>query len=199
MSAKLTPTPEQDERRKRLTAQAIADGWTKGGLARAVGIPESTLRVWWSGRRSLAPDVERRIVAALGRAGAADAAVSEPRPPPPQQPAPRHEQPQIPAQPQTPDAVTRALETLERLAGQERASDVDLRALARSQTAAALGTLVRLMISSKSDTVKQRAAEVLIERGWGKAPKPLEAKPAKDNVEDRELMTRLEAMAKAGS
>ena len=85
------------------------------------------------------------------------------------------------------------------MAGQERASDVDLRALARSQTAAALGTLVRLMIGSKSDTVKQRAAEVLIERGWGKAPKPLEAKPRRENVEDRELLARLDALAKGNT
>lgn len=82
------------------------------------------------------------------------------------------------------------------MAGQERASDVDLRALARSQTAAALGTLVRLMISSKSDTVKNRAAEVLIERGWGKAPKQDAAKPRVENVEDSELLAKLEALAK---
>ena len=189
----MTPTPEQDERRKRLTAQAIADGWTKGGLARAVGIPESTLRVWWSGRRSLAPEVERRIEAALARAAETDATASAPKP------APLQERPPGPPQSHAPDAVTRALETLERMAGQERASDVDLRALARSQTAAALGTLVRLMIGSKSDTVKQRAAEVLIERGWGKAPKPLEAKPRRENVEDRELLARLDALAKGNT
>lgn len=92
--------------------------------------------------------------------------------------------------------MARALEALERLAGQERPSDVDLRALARSQTAAALGTLVRLMLASKSDTVKQRAAEVLIERGWGKAPKQDAAKPRVENVEDNELLAKLDALAK---
>lgn len=163
-------------------------------------MPESTLRVWWGGTRALDEDVERRLVAVLGRpAPALVTPTPTPEPVETRQPTPVPAPPQI-HQPAPHDAgVARALEALERLAGQERASDVDLRALARSQTAAALGTLVRLMLASKSDTVKQRAAEILIERGWGKAPKPDGAKPRVESVEDGELLARLETLLKGSA
>lgn len=168
--------------------EAEANGWSKRGLATAAGVAESVLRNWWTGKRALLPEVERRVAEALRRGRATVEAVGG---------APKAAEPAA-AGSDMPTSVAQALATLERMAGSERLSDVDLRALARSQTAAGLGTLVRLMIGSKSDTVKLRAAEVLIERGWGKAGKGEGAKPAKAPAEDRDLLAALERITKGG-
>ena len=46
----------------------------------------------------------------------------------------------------------------------------EVRLLARQYTAEAINTLVELMRYKKAPTIRVRAAEVLLDRGWGKPP-----------------------------
>ena len=54
-------------------------------------------------------------------------------------------------------------------------ADMELRALARSHTAAAVKTLVTVMRTAKQPQARAFAAEKLLERGWGK---PVQNNPA---------------------
>ena len=56
-----------------------------------------------------------------------------------------------------------------------RKADVELRALARSYTAAAVKILATVMRDAKSPRARAFAAEKLLERGWGK---PVQNNPA---------------------
>ena len=47
-------------------------------------------------------------------------------------------------------------------------TDSPLRVLARAHTQEALDTLVSLMRSAEAEAVRERAAEALLDRGWGK-------------------------------
>lgn len=50
--------------------------------------------------------------------------------------------------------------------------DVDLRKLARSYTAEAVGALVHIVRNSRSSSARARAAQALLDRGWGKPVQP---------------------------
>ena len=54
-------------------------------------------------------------------------------------------------------------------------ADMELRALARSYTAAAVKTLATVMRTAKSPQARAFAAEKLLERGWGKPAQHIEA------------------------
>ena len=91
--------------------------------------------------------------------------------------------------PLTAEAVKAALTELDALvdvpAGDE---EEQLRTLARQNTRAAVGTLLRMMVGARSDTVKLRAAEVLLERGWGKAVQAVLDVTPKAPATDAELI-----------
>lgn len=50
----------------------------------------------------------------------------------------------------------------------------DIRSLARSHTEAAINCLVGILHNSTSDPAKVSAANALLDRGWGKAPQPVD-------------------------
>ena len=50
----------------------------------------------------------------------------------------------------------------------------DIRSLARSHTEAAINALVGILHNSTSDPAKVSAANAILDRGWGKAPQPIE-------------------------
>lgn len=52
---------------------------------------------------------------------------------------------------------------------------IDIRSLARKHTRSAINTLNNIMIGSKDDSARARAAATLLDRGWGKAAQPIEA------------------------
>ena len=51
---------------------------------------------------------------------------------------------------------------------------VQLKELAREQTAKAIKTLVDVMDNSDRDAARVRAAEILLDRAWGRAPQAME-------------------------
>jgi hypothetical protein len=53
-------------------------------------------------------------------------------------------------------------------AGGRPKASLEVRALAREHTAEALNTIVEIMRSARSDSVKLAAAEAILDRGWGR-------------------------------
>jgi hypothetical protein len=74
------------------------------------------------------------------------------------------------AVPVTDEVVRSELATLDEVAGVPDPDEKDpLKALAKAHRRSAVGALVRLLVSAKSEQVKVRAAELLLERSDGKA------------------------------
>lgn len=99
-----------------------------------------------------------------------------------------------------PGAIREGLVELDELAGavltdDELAGEKDeLRALCRRHTRAAVGSLVRLMVSAKSEQVRARAAEALLERGFGKAIQQVVDMTPKAPAESEELIELFEGL-----
>ena len=53
--------------------------------------------------------------------------------------------------------------------------DPEVKALAREWTGEAIATLAGIMRSSKNDSTRVKAAEILLDRGWGKPKQEIEA------------------------
>ncbi len=62
-------------------------------------------------------------------------------------------------------------------------------ALAREKTPLAIATLATIMSNSLNDSARVRAAELIIERGWGKAIQPVTANLDDDALDPRQLAT----------
>lgn len=69
------------------------------------------------------------------------------------------------------------------------ADELDLRAAARLKAPEALLTIVRLMEQSDNDGVRLKAAEIVLDRGYGKAPQmvDLNVKRHANELNDAEL------------
>lgn len=78
---------------------------------------------------------------------------------------------------------------------QPAADAAGLRDAARALTGEALEVLAGLMRDSKSDTVRQRAAEVIIERAHGRTAKGETEAPRQAPATDRDLLAALERVA----
>jgi hypothetical protein len=71
----------------------------------------------------------------------------------------------------------------------------DVQALARSHTAEAIETLVEIMRNGKPDRARSAAAELLLDRGWGRAPQTIDIPDEREkilaNLTDDELIERV--------
>jgi transcriptional regulator with XRE-family HTH domain len=197
-------TQQDEERRQKILAMAAARGVSQKELAQAAGVNAVKLHRWTKGAAHLTDAQIAKIVALLqSMPTRVDPALAQP-PPPGSEASPRattssHESAHAPAGTgAVPDGVKRALEVLDSLAGPVPVDDEDaLRTMARRHTQAALGTFVRLMVGAKSDAVKMRAAEVIVERAWGKALQALVDMTPKPPAEDRELIALFKKIAGA--
>ena len=95
--------------------------------------------------------------------------------------------------PPSADEVDSALVALDRLAGAPCEED-ELRALAKRHRRAAVGSLLRLMTSAKSENVRLRATEVLLERIDGKAVQQIVDLTPHPPATDEELLTVLDKL-----
>ena len=191
MTSPAKPWTEKDEeRRTKILAMAKAHGVSQKDLAEAAGVNEVKLHRWTRGAAHL-EDAQLAKMAALVQAAPArvdpvlaaegDEIAAGARP----AQAGTGEG----ARPAVPEGVKRALDVLDSLAGPEPATDEDgLRAMARRHTNAAFGTFVRLMVGAKSDTVKLRAAEMVMERGYGRPLQAVIDVTPKPPAEDRDLI-----------
>lgn len=69
------------------------------------------------------------------------------------------------------------------------AEELDLRAAARLKAPEALITIIQLMTESQNDAVKLKAAEIVLDRGYGKATQTVEmnVKRSVNELSDAEL------------
>jgi len=74
------------------------------------------------------------------------------------------------------------------------ADDEELRVLARSHRRAAVGAIARLMVGARSENVRLRAAEVLLERSDGRPLARVVDETPRPPVVDTELIAILERM-----
>jgi transposase-like protein len=186
-------TQQDEERRQKILAMASARGVSQKELAQAAGVNAVKLHRWTKGAAHLTDAQIAKMVAVLQSAPARVDPNLGPRPGSDLDAG----APAASGHPAAvPEGVRRALEVLDSLAGPMPEDDEDaLRTVARRHTQAALGTFVRLMVGAKSDAVKMRAAEVLLERGWGKALQALLDMTPKPPAEDRELIDLFKKIA----
>jgi transcriptional regulator with XRE-family HTH domain len=195
---KLAPWTANDEATHvRILGAARAQGITQADLARAAGVHQVQLSRWVSKISRLTPAQLARMAARVeGRlAGVADAAD------PPQEQ--RHSAVPPPAADGGAVAgatMRQAIRFLEDLAGpddgEEGAVPKDLRSkLSRRHARAAIGTLVRTMIAGKTETARVRAAEAILEFGFGKATQSTLDLTPKPPATDAELLAILAKLA----
>jgi hypothetical protein len=71
----------------------------------------------------------------------------------------------------------------------------DVQTLARSHTAEAIETLLEIMRNGKPDRARSAAAELLLDRGWGRAPQTIDIPDEREkilaNLTDDELIERI--------
>lgn len=67
--------------------------------------------------------------------------------------------------------------------------ELDLKAAARMKAPEALETIIRLMTESENDSVQLKAAEIVLDRGYGKATQTVEMNVKRDirELDDAEL------------
>ena len=70
-----------------------------------------------------------------------------------------------------------------------------MQTLARSHTAEAIETLLEIMRNGKPDRARSAAAELLLDRGWGRAPQTIDIPDEREkilaNLTDDELIERI--------
>lgn len=92
------------------------------------------------------------------------------------------------------------VEALAAMAGEPHPDEKDeLRGLARNLRKAAVGSLVRLMTSARSETVRLRATEALLERSDGRAIQQVVDLTPKPPAESHELLSILEKLVESAA
>jgi hypothetical protein len=168
-------SPEDVARRNRILAAAHARGVTHRTLARAAKINETRMHRWCNCEGFPLPDecveaMERALATAdaAGESETAEGAIGAAE-------------------------LGAAIAELDRLAGDPADPEKDeLRELVRRHRRAAVGSLLRLMVGAKSENVRLRATELLLERIDGKAVQQILDLTPKPPATDEELIGILE-------
>jgi hypothetical protein len=99
------------------------------------------------------------------------------------------------AAPMSDDELCRALVERSALCGVPEPTEKDeLRALAKASRRSAVGSILRLMVSARSEQVQLRAAQEILERADGKAVQAIVDLTPKPPVTNEELIAKLERL-----
>lgn len=173
-------TQEQADARDRILAKAKAKGIKARELAEFAGLtgPAGEVRVsrWKRGLAVLADDVVNSMEARV------DSIESE-------SPSQGSDSPDEEI---TAEALQQRASELRALAGTTDADEREqLRALARQHRPEAVGSIVRLMLSARSESVRLKASEIILDRADGRPIQQVLDLTEKAPVEDAELLDML--------
>jgi len=173
-------TQEEAEERDRIVALAQAKGVTARELARFAGLTgnagDQRISRWRRGNAVLPPEMTAAMLDGLE-------SVSDVRP---------ADGSDSPDEEITAEALQQRADELRTLAGTTDADEREqLRALSRQHRPEAVGSIVRLMLSARSESVRLKASEIILDRADGRPIQQVLDLTEKAPVEDAELLDML--------